>query len=171
MSTSESQKDEMMKVEPQKEHAWLRKLVGEWTFEGDCAMGPDQPRATFTGTESVRALGEIWILGEGNGEMPGGGDSTTQLTLGFNPETKRFVGTWIGSMMTHMWIYDGWLDDAERVLTLESEGPNMLEPGKTARYRDVVEIVDDDHRTLRGQAEGPDGAWHEFMTSRYSRTK
>ncbi len=29
------------------------------------------------------------------------------MTLGYNPDTKRYLGTWIGSMMTHMWVYDG----------------------------------------------------------------
>jgi hypothetical protein len=169
MTSSETQQSPMMNIEPQNEHAWLQKLVGEWTFEGDCSMGPDKPRATFSGTESVRPLGDIWILGEGQGEMPGGGDSTTLLTLGFNPQTKRFVGTWIGSMMTHLWVYDGWLDGAERVLTLESEGPDMAVAGKMAKYRDVIELESDDHRVLRSQAQGEDGTWHEFMTAHYRR--
>ncbi|MGH8526826.1 MAG: DUF1579 family protein, partial [Gammaproteobacteria bacterium] len=43
-----------MKVEPQKEHQWLQKLVGEWTFESDCGMGPGKPNEKFKGTESVR---------------------------------------------------------------------------------------------------------------------
>ncbi len=30
-----------MHVEPQSEHRWLHKLVGEWTYVGDCNMGPD----------------------------------------------------------------------------------------------------------------------------------
>ena len=29
-----------MKAEPQKEHAWLQKLVGEWMFEGDVLGQP-----------------------------------------------------------------------------------------------------------------------------------
>ena len=32
-----------MKAEPQKEHQWLQKLVGEWTSEGEADMGPGQP--------------------------------------------------------------------------------------------------------------------------------
>jgi hypothetical protein len=170
MSTSETQ-SEPMKVEPQKEHAWLQKLVGEWTYEGDCDGGPDKPRWRFSGTETVRSIGGIWIAGEGQGEMPGGGDATTVLALGFNPQTKRFVGTWFGSMMAHLWVYDGWLDEAERVLTLESDGPDMVVPGKTATYRDVHEIVDDDHRVLRAQAQGEDGSWYEFMVTRYERRR
>ena len=45
-----------MKAEPQKEHEWLQKLVGEWASEAEATMEPGQPPAKFTGTESVRSL-------------------------------------------------------------------------------------------------------------------
>ena len=61
--------------------------------------------------------------------MPGGGPATTLMTLGYDPEKKRFVGTWIGSMMTHLWIYDGALDAAGKVLTLDAEGPSFAGDG------------------------------------------
>ena len=32
-----------MTAEPTKEHQWLQQLVGEWTAEMECVMGPDQP--------------------------------------------------------------------------------------------------------------------------------
>ena len=32
-----------MDAEPQKEHQWLDKFVGEWISEAECMMGPDQP--------------------------------------------------------------------------------------------------------------------------------
>ena len=62
-----------MNTEPQKEHGWLQKLVGEWTSEAEATMEPGKPPETFRGTESVRSLGGLWVLAEGQGEMPGGG--------------------------------------------------------------------------------------------------
>ncbi len=104
----ETQQDsQMMHVEPQKEHAWLQQLVGEWTYEHEARMGPDQPPMKATGTESVRSLGGLWVLAEGQTEMPGVGEGRMLMTLGYDPERKRYVGTWIGSMMTHLWVYDG----------------------------------------------------------------
>ena len=32
-----------MKTEPQKEHEWLQRLVGEWTYESECSMEPGKP--------------------------------------------------------------------------------------------------------------------------------
>jgi hypothetical protein len=91
-----------MNNEPQKEHQWLQKLVGEWTYETDCSMVPDQPSEKTKGTEIVRSLGDLWTVAEGQGEMPGGGSMTTLITLGYDPQTKRYVGTWVGSMMTYL---------------------------------------------------------------------
>ena len=159
----------MMHVEPRPEHAWLRRMVGDWTYESEAIMGPDQPPMKSTGTETVRAIGDVWVVGEGRGEMPGGGAATMMITLGFDAQKERFVGTFIGSMMTNLWVYDGGLDASERVLTLEADGPSFTDPGVTAKYRDVVELVSDDHRVLRSFALGGDGEWLEFMTAHYRR--
>jgi len=159
----------MMKAEPQKEHQWLHTLLGEWTSEAEATMEPGKPPETFKGTESVRSLGGLWILAEGQGEMPGGGAATTMMTLGYDPQRQRFVGTWIGSMMTNLWVYDGGLDATERVLTLDAEGPDMAGEGKTAKYRDVIEFETDDHRVLTSHMLGDDGTWRQFMTAHYRR--
>ena len=158
-----------MKTEPQKEHQWLQKLVGDWTSDSEMLMGPDKPAESGTGSESVRSLGGLWVLCEGRGEMPGGEMATMLMTLGYDARTKRYVGTWVGSMMTHMWVYDGWLDATGKVLTLESEGPDFAVEGKMAKYRDVIEWKSDDHRVLTSHALGDDGEWHQFMTANYRR--
>jgi hypothetical protein len=46
--------------------------------------------------------------------VPGGGLARMLMTLGYNPQTRRYTGTWVGSMMTHLWVYDGWLDAGRR---------------------------------------------------------
>jgi hypothetical protein len=124
-----------MKAEPHKEHEWLQRFVGEWTFEGECVMGPDQPPMKSTGSESVRSIGGLWVMGEGRGEMPGGGPSTSIVTLGYDPQKRRFVGTFIASMMTYLWVYDGALDAAGKVLTLDAEGPTFSGDGKWRNTR------------------------------------
>ena len=156
----------MMKVEPQAGHRWLQQLVGDWTFEG--TMG-DPSSDTCRGRERVRALGDIWIVGEGEGDMPGGGTGRTMITLGYDPAAKRFRGTWVGSMMTALWVYEGTLEGD--VLTLDTEGPDFVHEGRTARYRDVIELASPDHRVLRSQTVGEDGKWTTFMTAHYRRER
>ena len=163
------QQDCPMNVKPQAEHAWLQRFVGEWTYESECLMGPDQPPLQSTGTETVRAIGDFWVIGDGQATLPDGAPGTMLITLGFDPRKGRFVGTFVGSMMTNLWVYDGELDASERILTLEADGPSFTDPTATAKYRDVVEIVGDDHRLLRSSVLGDDGQWHEFMVAHYRR--
>jgi hypothetical protein len=160
-----------MQVEPQNEHRWLEQLAGNWTYEHECDGEPDKPPHKVTGEEAVRSLGGVWILCEGRGEMPGGGIGITQMTLGYDPLKKRFVGTFIGSMMTHLWIYDGVLDAAGKVLTLDTEGPSFTDPTKMIKYQDLIEIKNADYRILSSQTLGEDGQWHPFMTAHYRRKK
>jgi len=161
-----------MQAKPQQEHHWLQKLVGEWTSEMEAVMGPDKPPETVRGTESIRSIGGIWTIGEGRSEMPGGGTGTTMImTLGYDPAKKKYVGTFIGSMMHKMWIYEGELDAAGTKLILDTEGPDFAVEGKTTQYKDEVEFQDDDHRTLSSQMLMDDGTWVRFMTAHYRRVK
>lgn len=134
-------------------------------------MEPGKPPEKFTGSESARSMGGLWVVCEGQGEMCGGGTATTLMTLGYDPQKKQYVGTWVGSMMTNLWIYDGSLDSTEKILTLNTEGPVFGAEGKLGEFRDVIEIKSDDHRVLTSHMLGDDGVWHQFMTANYRRKK
>ncbi|VTU01758.1 Uncharacterized protein OS=Pseudanabaena biceps PCC 7429 GN=Pse7429DRAFT_4716 PE=4 SV=1: DUF1579 [Gemmataceae bacterium] len=157
-----------MHVEPQAEHKWLEQLVGEWVSETEASMGPGQPPMTHAGSESVRSL-TTWVLCEGLMSMPDGNTGRTIMTLGYDTAKKKFVGTFIGSMMTNLWVYEGELDAAGKVLTLDADGPSFTDPARTAKYKDAIEIVSPDHRILTSRFLGDDGQWHHFMTAHYRR--
>lgn len=157
-----------MHAEPQQQHEWLHRMVGEWTVEAESKM-PDGSEMTSTGSESVRSLGGLWIVAEGDGKIPDGTGYQSILTLGYDPERGRFVGTWVGSMMTHLWVYDGELDAAGKELRLDTTGPDFSGRGGTARYQERIELVDDDHRIFRSGSIGDDGEWHMFMEAHYRR--
>jgi len=157
-----------MNAEPQKEHRWLDRLVGEWTYEGECVMGPGQPPMKNHGVETVRSLGGLWTIGEGEGDTPEGGTAKTVMTLGYDPQAKRFVGTFIASVMAYLWTYSGSLDESGKVLVLDAEGPSFSGEGM-GKYQDRMEFVDDNHRVLTSRALGNDGQWVVFMTAHYRR--
>ncbi len=171
METTNAQQEQAMQAEPQKEHQWLQKLVGNWTCETEANMGADRPPEKTTGTESVRSLGGLWVLAEGQGEMPGCGKAITMMTIGYDPQKQRYIGSWVGSMMSYLWLYDGELDAAKNVLILNSEGPSMTDEGKIGKYRDVIEFESDDRRVMTSHFLGDDGQWHQFMTVDYQRQK
>src|SRR5262245_55466294 len=129
-----------MNAEPQPEHRWLDRLVGEWTYESESVMAPGQPAMKSQGSETVRSLGGLWTIGEGEGEMPEGGMHRYVMILGYEPLSKRFVGTFVASMMTYLWIYSGSMDEAGRVLALDAEGPSFIGEGM-GKYQDRIEFV------------------------------
>jgi uncharacterized protein YndB with AHSA1/START domain len=152
---------------PTVDHGWLQRLLGEWRFETECVM-PGGEVAKASGVERVRALGAYWAVGESEGGMPGGGDARWIVTLGYDPAARRFRGTFVGSMMAHMFVYDGALEADGRTLTLDTEGPAMDGPGM-ARFQDIVEMIGDDQRTLTSRVQGADGSWTQIMSSRFQR--
>ena len=96
---------------------------------------------------------------------------TTIMTLGYDPAKQRYLGTFIGTMMTHMWIYEGEVDATGTVLTLDTEGPSYATESQTAKYKDLIEIKSPDHRVLTSNYLGDDGQWHEFMKAHYRRAR
>lgn len=132
-------------------------------------MGPDEPPMKTTGREVVRSLGKFWTIGEGEGNVPDGDSCDSIMTLGYDPQTKRFVGSFVASAMTHFWSYKGSLDASGKVLTLDTVGPSFSGDGTMANYQDIIEFITHDHRTLTARVQGADGSWQQFMTSHYRR--
>jgi hypothetical protein len=111
------------------------------------------------------------VVAEGRGEMPGGGAATTIMTLGYDRAKQRYVGTFVGSMMDYLWVYEGIVDEGGKSLTLDTVGPDFGGEGKLVRYQDVVSFHDDDHRELTSRMLGDDGNWQTVMTARYTRRR
>ncbi|MBN9529022.1 MAG: DUF1579 domain-containing protein [Alphaproteobacteria bacterium] len=159
----------MMKVEITPAHRWLDRLVGEWNATTGMA-GPDgKPMPGWT--EHVRSLYGVWVVGETDAPMPHGRRAATMVTLGYDSARGRYVGTWIGSMMDHLWVYDGALDASGNVLTLDTEGPDFGNPGGRARYQDIVTFLDDDRRTLTSFQLQGDGSRKQIMAADYRRKR
>lgn len=160
-----------MHADPQVEHRWLENLLGEWTIETVTDMGSDDSNQTSVGTERVSMLGDVWVVCELQWGMPTGGTALSQMTLGYDTQAKSYVGSFVSSCMTHLWVYtSGALDDEGKRLTLNTTGPSFTGNG-TSQFQDIIEIVDEDHRILHAMMLDENEVWHEFMTSRYTRKK
>ena len=153
---------------PQKEHEWLKQLDGEWETEAEMVMEPGKPPVKNKGVMSTRSLGGFWSSSEVKGDC-GGTPFTGVMTLGYDARTKKYVGTWVCSMCDYLWKYEG--TAAGNVLTLETEGPNPADPGKTVKMRDTIEVKDKDHTVMTSSMRGEDGKWVTFMTMTSKRKK
>lgn len=158
---------------PLKAHQWLQQLLGDWKTEVVANVGPDQPAFRCEGEAVTKPIGELWVSIDIE-NRPMGHTMRGILTIGYDARNKQYVGTWVDSMTSHLWKYQGSLDASGKILTLQAEGPSMLEPGnaeKMAKYRDVIEVKDKDHLVMKSSIETEPGTWVEFMTMDYRRKK
>ena len=155
---------------PQEEHKWLEKFVGEWESESKGSMGEGQPPMECKGSMSSRMLGGFWVVSDMKADMMGTTMQGVQ-TIGYDAEKKLYVGTWVDSMFGHMWHYEGQVDEKGTTLTLEAEGPNFMEAGKTTKFRDIYEFKSDDHIVATSKMQTSDGQWVTFMVGQVHRKK
>lgn len=152
---------------PAKEHAWLKQFAGEWDVETKIFMEPGKPPLVTKGTESAKMLGGFWVIGETKAEMMGQ-PFTGIMTFGFDPEKKKYVGTWIDSTNSTKWNYSGTIDESGKILTLSCEGKCPMD-GKFYEFRDTIEWKSADQRIMKSERKGEDGTWITSMTSTATR--
>jgi hypothetical protein len=163
-----SQPPEMPK--PQKEHEWFKQLEGEWTTTGEMQMDANTPPVKSKGTESARMLGGFWMISTLKGEMMGI-QFESLFTIGYDPEKKKYVGTWVDNMMPHMWKYEGELDETGKTLTLHTTGPCPKGSGKMRKFKEQMTIKDKDTRSFSSSMEEDDGKWTTFVRMESKRKK
>lgn len=148
--------------EPGAAHEWLHQFEGEWT-------------ATMTGgmqegSMSCKMLGGFWLINNFSADMGGGQMMNAIQTIGYDEEKKKYVGSWVDSVMNHMWVYEGTVDESGKKIMLEADGPNMLGGEGTMRYRDSYEFKSPDH--IVQTSEYKDGEkWETLMTGDIKRKK
>ncbi|MCI0375986.1 MAG: DUF1579 domain-containing protein [Gemmataceae bacterium] len=155
---------------PQKEHAWLKQLAGEWEYDAELTFEPGKPPIKCNGVESVRTIGEFWIISESKGVL-GGTPITGITTIGYDAQKKKYIGTWIDSVNSHLLHLEGTTDAAGKSLTLQTEGPNPAAGGKLTKFKDEIEIKSKDHKIHTSFMQAEDGKWNPFMKADYRRKK
>jgi hypothetical protein len=154
---------------PGAEHAALKPLIG--TFDADCTMqmAPDAPPMTSRGkTTNKFILGDRWLKGSFDGDFMGQPFQGIQL-LGYDKLKKKYVSSWIDSMMTARMDSEGEADSAGKVITLSGTCDCPFE-NRPKTMKTVITIVDNDHHTMEG-FDVTDGKETKTMTIKYTRSK
>ncbi|HEY1074956.1 MAG TPA: DUF1579 domain-containing protein [Patescibacteria group bacterium] len=157
-----------MATKPIKEHEWLQKLVGEWRVESEMVM-PEGTKLKTQGTARTKSLGGLWAFTESTDTMPDGTKMESYFALGYDVSFKEYRGCMVMSASSHLWKYTGELSADGKTMTFNCEGPSMITDGETALYRDVIELIDENHRTLTSNGQDEKGEWQEFMKAHYYR--
>lgn len=156
---------------PEKQHEWLKQFVGEWESESRMATGGDPEAPAMKGTMSSSMLGSLWAINQVKIIDMGGTPMHAIQTIGYDPASGKYIGTWVDSMMNHMWRYEGTVDAAGKKLSLEADGPDFNNPGKMARFRDAYEFESADVIIATSSMKSEGGEWVTFMTGRMTRKK
>ena len=155
---------------PEKQHQWLSQFAGQWESESEATMGPGQPPMRCKGKMNARMLGGFWMVAEMKSEAMGM-DMTGLLTLGYDTKKQKYVGTWVDSMQSYMWHYEGTVDESGKKIILEAEGPNFMADNKLTKFRDTYEFKSPDQVAITSSMLGADGKWVTFMTGEARRKK
>jgi hypothetical protein len=148
----------------------FKEMAGNWTYVMKMRQAPDGPVMESKGTVVAEvALNGFFIFSKMEGEMMGmkfeGRDQ-----LGYDPNKKKYVGTWAVNMGPYLMTYEGTWDPAKKALTTKGEMFDQMQQ-KNVTVKMVTEVKDADHHTFRMFMPGPDGKDAEAFSVEYTRKK
>jgi len=88
--STDTQEPVEMATKPIQEHKWLQHFIGEWRVENEMTMSPDQPKMKSEGRETVKDLGGLWAVAQGESGMPNGESMTYDAVLGYDVLFKEY---------------------------------------------------------------------------------
>ncbi len=140
------------------EHEWLTSLTGKWTVKCAYFMGsPDNP-IEVDGTENVTKMAPFWIISHFTADLLGT-PMVGQAATGFNPVTRKFVGTWQDSSIPFLYVFEGKMETGkDGVKTIRFEGENF-DPvrRRIALYRSCLRYPSPTEKILDLSVESDEG--------------
>lgn len=144
---------------PSEEHRIVMQDVGEWTVKGKMIV--PEGHQEFESEETVVAIGEFWTVSHYSSDIFGGLKGSS--TIGFDPITKQFVGTWVDSFQpaaTHM---KGIYDKETKTMTYETTGIGL--DGKPNPGKIIIQYKGADSRTFKMMHKDPTGQTDQMVST------
>jgi hypothetical protein len=133
--------------EPTAEHKILASDEGTWDATiKSFTSGPDAEPAISKGTEVNTVLtGGLWVVSKFDGDF-GGMKFEGRGQFGYDPNKKKYVGTWIDSLNPILSVLEGEYDAKTKTMTFVGEG--IGPDGKTKYTQKMVTTAKDDGTRL-----------------------
>ena len=123
-------------------HKVLANLVGSWTTKTRAWMEPDKPPMEDTGTcEQKMLLDGRYLQQEYTGKMMGSLFKGINV-IGYDNHTKKYVSTWVDSMSTGIYFFEGTASADGKIITQMSSYDDPVR-GPTV-WRSITRIVNID---------------------------
>jgi hypothetical protein len=155
---------------PGKQHDVLKQMEGTWDAVARFMTEPGKPMAESKGVETASmGLGGFWLMTEYKGEM-NGQPFTGRGSMGYDQQKQKYVGTWIDSMKSGLFLSEGIADEPGKVFTMIVQGYCDMQ-GKAITMKQIMELKDKDSRKLTFLSPNPDGKDMTVGTIEYTRRK
>jgi len=151
------------------EHQGLEYEVGTWDAESQFWMTPDTEPLVSKAIEINKMLGTMWLISDYQGDM-GGISFFGHGQFGYDPNKKKYVGTWIDSMSPYLSVMEGTMDPTTKILTMISKGIDPM-TGQESVSKMVSTPIDHDHKKFEifAPVPGKKGEWWKKMEISYTR--
>jgi hypothetical protein len=122
-------------------HRVLASMAGSWTTTIKSWMEPGKPPMESAGTsEQKMILGGRYLHQEFNGDMIGRPFTGIGIT-GYDNHKKRYVSTWMDSMSTGIYCFEGVSGEDDNTITMECRTEDLVRG--PMKWRSVTTILDD----------------------------
>jgi hypothetical protein len=160
----------MMKAgTPGKEHEWLAKKAGSWTFTGKFWMNPAAPPMETTGTVERSMILNGRVLAETVKTSMMGEPFEGHGMTGYDNVKHQYWGTWNDSMSTALMVSWGTCDESGACSFTATVTDPMS--GETRQTRMTSRDEGSDKELMEAFDKGPDGKEFKTMELVYSRKK
>ncbi len=152
---------------PGPQHKLLASMVGTWTTKTKSWMDPNQPPMESDGSCDHRMLLEgRFLRQECAGDMMG--QPFTGIGLnGYDNHTNKYVSTWMDSMGTGIYFFEGTASADGKTITQESSYDDPIEGH--LKLRAVTKIVDENSHFFEMFSTGKSGKEAKMMAIMYTR--
>lgn len=144
---------------PSEEHKIVLRDVGDWNITGRMML--PQGFQEFKGEEKVVAIGKFWTVSHYSADIFGGLKGSS--TMGFDPKSKKFVGTWVDSFQPAVTHMQGTYDKKTKTMTYETTGIGM--DGKPMPGRIVIRYKDANSHTFTMMHKDPTGETDKMVAT------
>jgi hypothetical protein len=148
-------------------HKLLAKMAGSWSTLTRSWMEPGKPPVESLGVcEQRMVLDGRFLQAECSGDMFGTAFTGIGVT-GFDNHTQKYVTTWMDSMGTAIYLFEGPAEADGKSFTQKS---NYDDPVKgPMEWRSVCRLVDENHMTFEMYGTVLGGQEEKMMEMTYTR--
>ena len=157
---------------PQDEaHKHLETEAGVWDATVKMWHTADADPMESKAVETNEMFGDFWLLSKFETDF-GGMKYTGRMQLGYDPQKKKYVGTWIDTMSPYLQTMEGTYDEKTKTSTMLATGVDMM-TGKVSNSKMVTRIENENEKVFEMfmPVEGKKDEWWKSMEVKYTRRK